>query len=103
MKRRLATETLVLAFICLADLLTTVWWLLNNQAEEANPLFRKMLDAPGGIFIFAAAKVVVCLVALGWLEFARKHTSKFTKFMTWFAICAYIGAYVVAWIWNNQM
>jgi hypothetical protein len=64
MKRRVAPETLVLALICLADLITTVWWLLTNQADEANPLFRKMLDLPGGICIFAAAKVAVCLVAL---------------------------------------
>ena len=103
MKRRIAYETLVLAFICMADLVTTLWWLLSNQADEANPLFRKMLDCPCGIWIFATAKIIVCLVALGSLEYARKHTSKFTKFMTWFGIVAYVGAYVVAWIWNNQM
>lgn len=91
--RTLARETWIIAVIGLADLATTLYWVYNHGAQEANPIFARYLAM--GPFYFALTKIVMLVAPLFVLEWARRHRPAFTKFALRFAIVAYLGMYSV--------
>lgn len=97
---RIAKETIILAAICAADLLTTLWFVGKKGAVELNPLMRMCLEQ--GVWCFVAAKTLSCMGPLALLEWARRHRPFFVRTMLRSAIVLYIGFYgVVVWKANT--
>jgi hypothetical protein len=97
---RIARESIVLAAICAADLVTTLWFVGKKGAMELNPLMRACLEQ--GVWCFVAAKAVSCMGPLALLEWARRRRPFFVRTMLRSAIALYIAFYgVVVWRANT--
>ncbi len=101
MKPRIARETYILAALCMADLLSTMYLLINHLAFEANPLFGAILTLPYGLWLFALAKIALTTFSVCALEYARKYEQHYVKVATWIGICVYVSAYVIGWYMTN--
>lgn len=96
MKTKVARESLVLAAICLADLITTLWFVHHEGASEGNPLMNYYLEQ--GVIPFIAAKCVLVLMPLAVLEWARRRKPRFVQAMLRVGIVLYLGMYgAVVW------
>jgi len=91
MRARISKENWILLAIGLADLVTTVYWIKNHGADEANPLFRYYLEL--GLPWFAAMKIVLLVCPILMLEWAWRHRPAFTQLGARFAIVAYLIMY----------
>ena len=89
---RIAPESLVLAAICLLDLVTTVFWVTYRNALEGNPLMAYYLQW-GGTPAFIGAKIVLCVFPLFIAEWARRTRPQFVLASLRFGIVAYITLY----------
>lgn len=87
-----SVETVILAVICLLDLVSTVYWVGHIDAEEGNPLMAFYLTH-GGVAAFAAAKGVLCFGPLAVAEWARRHHPRFVHAALRCGIAGYIGLY----------
>jgi hypothetical protein len=90
-----------LAGICLFDLLTTLWLLKYHQAAEANPLMAIFVSQ--GITAFIVAKLVLTVIPLGALEWARKRRPMFVHRALNLVIAAYLLIYVVGVVRVNSV
>jgi hypothetical protein len=66
----LSWQSYTLATLCAADLVSTVWLCHAHGAAEANPIMSYFLAQ--GVFVFAAAKLVMTALPLTILEWARR-------------------------------
>lgn len=87
-------ETGVLAAICLADLMWTIWVVATGAAVEANPILRFYLER-GGLVCFTAAKILLFAGPLLALELLRLRRPEFTRRMMRGAIVVYLLFYAV--------
>ena len=87
-------ETAILALICLADLMWTIWLLATGTAVEANPILRFYLHY-GGLSCFTAAKILLCGGPLLVLELLRARRPAFTQSLLRAAIVIYLVGYTV--------
>jgi len=85
-------ETLILAVICLLDLVSTVYWVRHIDAEEGNPLMAFYLHH-GGVAAFAIAKAILCFGPLAVAEWARRHHPRFVHAALRCGIAGYVGLY----------
>src|SRR6266699_2705460 len=92
-KRRVAVESVIILAIGVIDLVTTLVWVRQAGAREANPIFRSYLDL--GTPYFIAAKMLLLAGPIILLEWARRRRPAFTRLASRFAIAAYAFAYVV--------
>jgi len=90
---KIARESVIIAIIGLADLVTTVTWVSYHGAQEANPVFAHYLSL--GLGWFAFMKLVLLAAPIYLLEWARRRRPKFTLNASRFAIGAYCGLYVI--------
>ena len=90
---KIAKESVFIAVIGLADLVTTVTWVSYHGAQEANPVFAHYLSM--GLGWFALMKLVLLVAPIYLLEWARRRRPKFTLNASRFAIGAYCGLYVI--------
>jgi hypothetical protein len=90
---RILRESWIIACIGIADLVTTLIWVHNHGAKEANPLFAHYL-AMGSVW-FAVMKLVLLAGPIFLLEWASRHRPVFTRRASQFAIAAYVVMYGV--------
>jgi uncharacterized protein YqgC (DUF456 family) len=90
---RLARETWVLVTICIADLVTTIYFVEKMGGSEGNPLMDFYLKL--GIPAFVLAKMLLLVSPLVILEFARRHRPQFTQRAMQVAVALYLGLYGV--------
>lgn len=90
---KIAKESLLIAIIGLADLITTVMWIHFHGAEEANPVFAQLLKL--GVVWFALMKLLLLVGPIYLLEWARHRRPRFTLYASRFAISAYCGLYAI--------
>jgi hypothetical protein len=90
---KIAKESIVIAVIGIADLVTTVTWVSYHGAQEANPVFAHYLSM--GLGWFALMKLVLLVAPIYLLEWARRRRPKFTLNASRFAIGAYCGLYII--------
>lgn len=88
----LAPESLLLAAICLLDLLTTCFWIRYREAAEGNPLMAWYL-ASGGTPVFVLVKFVLCALPLFVAEWARQTRPRFVQAALRLTIAAYVMSY----------
>ncbi|MCS6949500.1 MAG: DUF5658 family protein [Armatimonadota bacterium] len=99
---RLARETWLLLAIGLLDLLTTVWFIHQGIAWEANPMMGWYLQR-GGLWMFCAAKVVLIVCPLAILEWARRVRPKMGLLALRIALTGYLLLYpMLVWSVNES-
>src|SRR4051812_14922973 len=97
---KLSREGACILAICVADLITTIWFVRGHGAEEANPLMRLFLEQ--GLITFVLAKGVFCVGPLALIEWARNQHPFFVKCALRTGIALYLGFYgMVVWKINN--
>jgi hypothetical protein len=96
---RISKESVVIGVIGLADLGTTLLWVRQHGAREANPVFAQYLAM--GFSWFVAMKVVFLAAPIFMLEWARIRRPRFTLLASRFAICAYVFMYGVGFVRLN--
>lgn len=98
---RIARESWIITAICIADLITTLWFVGIHGAGEANPIMRFFLLQ--GVIAFILAKCLLFVGPLVILEWARCQRPVFVRSMLRVAIAGYIGMYGVGvWKINAQ-
>lgn len=90
---KIAKETWIILCIGLADLATTIVFIQNHGAQEANPLFRLYWEM--GLTVFIMAKIAMLVGPLYVLEWARKRNPRFVDWALRGAIVAYLIMYGV--------
>ena len=97
---KVAWETWVLAGICIADMLSTMYLVRAGKAVEANPLLIPALNRGLGWFLFV--KSIYFVIPLAALEFLRTHRPRFVRLMLRAGIAGYMLIYIVGGIRLNQ-
>ena len=96
---KVSRESMILAAICAADLVTTLWFVNVYGGAEANPLMRYYLERSTALFV--VAKVILVCGPLAVLEWARRMT-QFVTGMLRTAIALYLCLYgTVVWRINS--
>ena len=96
---KIAKETWVLLSLGIADLVTTIIFIRQNGAAEANPLFSRYWEMGASAFI--AAKLIMLACPLLVLEWARKRNPRFVTFALRGAIAGYVLMYGAGYMHLN--
>ena len=91
--RTVSQDVTLLAMICLVDLATTLWWISQGQAREANPLMAYFLQQ--GHVPFIVAKLVFFVPALVIAEWYRPRNPRFISRLLQGVTVAYLAAYLI--------
>ncbi|HLV79636.1 MAG TPA: DUF5658 family protein, partial [Chthonomonadaceae bacterium] len=83
---KISRESWILFAIGTADLLTTIHWIRQGNAQEANPLFHACWEH--GVLAFIVAKYVFLLGPLFILEWARQAKPQLGKWALRSAVLA---------------
>src|ERR1051326_1806330 len=97
---KIAKETWIIMAIGLADLATTILFIENHGAQEANPLFKHYWEM--GLAVFIGAKIALLVGPLSILEWARQHRPRFVAWALRTGIVAYIAMYAVGYVQLNH-
>jgi len=85
-------EAFLLTVICMADMFTTLWWVVSGAATEANPMlgwtFRKHPAA------FVALKCASCIPALLLAPRLAQSKKRFTVWLLRLIILLYVALYL---------
>jgi len=86
-------EAFTLALICALDMYTTLWWVMNGHATEANPLLSWTFAIHPAVFV-----AVKCLsfgpALLLARHLARRHPVLVSRLLR-LVIVGYVGVYLV--------
>ena len=88
---RFTPQTMTLAAIGIADLVTTLLFIGAAGAGEANPLMAPLLQL--GPIVFIQAKLLLLLAPLAVLEWARRYRPRFVHRAVNCGIAAYVVLY----------
>ncbi len=84
-------ESWILTAICAFDALSTYWLITNGWATEFNPIMNWVLSHGWSAFFGVKAGTVV--LAVGFMEWYRRHNLAFVR--RWTRLC--IGLYLSLW------
>ncbi|MFN3651182.1 MAG: DUF5658 family protein [Armatimonadota bacterium] len=88
--RTVSGEGTLITFICLADLITTLYWVWQGIAWEGNPVLVRFLEM--GTVPFIVAKMVTFVPAVIAAEWYRpRNPVLITKVMRWVIVCYLVG------------
>ena len=90
--RKVSDETVAIAFLCLLDLITTLYWVSQGQAREGNPLMAYFLDMGAGWFV--AAKVLMFAPALVLAEWYRQRKPELVTLLLRWVARFYVVLYI---------
>ncbi len=99
MKFRVSAESLVLVGICLADMISTLFFVLRGSAVEQNPLMRVCLDTSPWVFVLVKLASFIPFVLA--VELYRKRNAAFARFACRTAIAAYLVTFAVLTVGCN--
>ena len=98
-KIRVSVESLVLVIICMADMLSTLFFVTRGSAVEQNPLMAACLRR--GVAVFVAMKVISFVPFVIAIELYRKYGADFARLACRSAIALYLLAFVTLTIGIN--
>ena len=99
LKSKVSAESLVLVGICLADMLSTLFFVLRGRAIEQNPLMAVCLSQSPWVFVLVKLASFVPFVLA--VELYRKRNAAFARFACRSAIAAYLVTFTVLTIGCN--
>ena len=94
---RIAPESALLAALCVADLVSTLWLVYHHGAREANPVMDFYLAL--GPLAFALAKTLTFMAPIIVLEILRRHRPESIRAILRLAIVSYVVCYSVG-LWH---
>ena len=94
-------DTVVLGFIVLFDLVSTIYLMSIGMASEGNPLMATF--AQMGTTTLVAAKLATCLPFFALVEVYRASRPNRARAVTRIVSCCYVAAYVVGTLQINLL
>ena len=91
MRRAGEKESVVLGIICAADMLSTLFWVMSGQAQEANPMLGWTFK--GHPIVFVVIKCLACIPALVLAPRLAQSQRTFTEWLLRIVIVSYIALY----------
>lgn len=99
MSLRVSRESLVLVAICLADMLSTLFFVMRGSAVEQNPIMAVCLQhSPAAFVLVKLASFVPFVVAV---ELYRRKDPAFARLACRSAIVLYVVAFVALTLGTN--
>jgi len=99
MNLRISTESLVLVTICMADMLATLYFVLNGMATEQNPIMAACIGHSPAMFVLVKmASFVPFVVAV---ELYRRRNPDFARKACLYAIVLYVVTFVALTLGTN--
>lgn len=89
--KKWSLESLVLAVICVIDLLVTLWMIQNGSATEGNPILNYYLEISLGAFILA--KLLLSIGPITILEALRARHPRSIRLLLRLCIVLYLLIY----------
>lgn len=99
MRVKVTNESIILAFICIADMLVTLYYVVSGLAIEANPVMAAAFDHSPQMFVIIKTLSFVPFIVAAELYY--KHNPSFVKLISRAAIGVYLALYVVLTIGLN--
>ncbi len=93
MKLNISFESLLLAAICLADMIATIVFVSLGHACESNPLMAACLNHSLGLFV--AVKIASFIPFIIVCEIHKRRNPAFVRMAMRAAIGLYLAAYVI--------
>lgn len=94
-------ETILLALICIADMLQTLYVVGNKLAVEANPVLARAMDYSPWAFILL--KSVTFLAPLTAVELLRPRSPQFIRLALRLGAVGYLVVYLVGSLHINHV
>lgn len=101
MTYKISTESILLAAICMADMVLTIFLVQFRLAVEQNPLMAACLNK--GVFAFVLVKMLSFAPFIILAEIHKRRNPTFVRFATRLAIALYLGVYAFIMIRVNLM
>jgi hypothetical protein len=95
----ISVESLVLTTVCLADMLSTMYFVAAGMAVEQNPIMAYFMNK--GMPVFAAAKLLSFIPFIIAVEIYRRRNPEIAIKAVRFAIAAYVIVFVVCTLATN--
>jgi len=99
MKFRVSIESLVLAGICLADMFSTLFFVLRGSAVEQNPLMAACLNHSPAMFVLV--KILSFVPFIIAVELYRRKNERFARLACRCAIMLYTVTFVTLTLKTN--
>jgi len=93
MKIKISTESIILVCICLADMLSTLYFVVNGMATEQNPLMAACIKHSPALFVFVKLMSFVPFVVA--VELYRRRNPGFARRACLCAIGLYVATFVL--------
>jgi len=99
-KVRILPANALLIVVCLADLLSTLFWLKTGQAVEVNPVMAALLHAGLGVFVLVKLSTLVAYVGvMEW--YRRRRNPAFARVVGSVTLFGYLGIYAISFCCVN--
>ena len=98
--RRILFTDAALIVVGLLDLVTTLVWLRNGRAVEANPVMAALLRV--GFLTFVTVKISTLVVFVAAVAWYRQHNAAFCRTVSSFTLCAYLFVYAASFWCVNR-
>jgi hypothetical protein len=98
---KISPESTLLAAICIADMILTIFLVQFRLAVEQNPLMAACLNK--GIATFVVAKMLSFVPFIVLAEIHKRRNPAFVRTATRLAILLYLGVYGVVMVRVNLM
>ena len=99
MKIRVSGESIVLVMICLADMLSTLFFVMRGTAVEQNPLMAACLRQGPSVFVLVKLLSFVPFVIA--IELYRRRNADFARIACRSAIALYLVTFVALTLGTN--
>lgn len=99
MKYKVSAESLILVAICLADMISTLFFVLRGTAVEQNPLMAMCLKQ--GPVVFVLVKLASFVPFVLAIELYRRRNAAFARLACRTAIAAYVVTFAVMTVGCN--
>jgi len=85
-------EALLLSLICMADMATTLWWVVTGVAAEANPVLAWTFESHPAVFVLV--KGATCVPALILAPRLAQRHRRFTVWLLRGIALLYVALYL---------
>lgn len=99
MKIRVSGESIALVMICLADMLSTLFFVTRGSAVEQNPLMAACLRQ--GVGTFVLVKILSFVPFVIAIELYRRRNAAFARMACRSAIALYLVTFVALTLGTN--
>lgn len=101
MRIRISNESLILVAICLADMFSTLYFVLTGAAVEQNPIMAACFRQSPGMFVFV--KMISFVPFVIAVELYRKKNPDFALKACRCAIVLYLVTFITLTIKTNMI